>query len=58
MNHLYGVGAKASNDPTDGGEDPDDPTPDEEDPEDLNTKQDLMLQVCDNWELIHKMVIE
>lgn len=57
-NHLYGVGAKASNDPTDGGEDPDDPTPDEEDPEDLNTKQDLMLQVCDNWELIHKMVIE
>lgn len=54
-NHLYGVGVKNS----DGnGDDQDDPTPDDEDPEDLSTKQDLLLQVCDNWELIHKMEIE
>ncbi len=56
-NHLYGVGVKNSNNPSNG-QDPDDPTPDEEDPEDLSTKQDLLLQVNDNWELIHKMVIE
>ena len=56
-NHLYGIGVK-NDDKTPGGEDPDDPTPDEEDPEDLSTKQDLLLQVNDNWELIHKMVIE
>ena len=56
-NHLYGVGARTSNDPGNG-TDPDDPTPDVDEPEDLTTKQDLLLQVNDNWELIHKMVIE
>ena len=56
-NHLYGVGTRTSNNPGNG-TDPDDPTPDVDDPEDLTTKQDLMLQVNDNWELIHSMVIE
>lgn len=56
-NHLYGVGTRTSNDPGNG-TDPDDPTPDVDEPEDLTTKQDLLLQVNDNWELIHKMVIE
>lgn len=59
-NHLYGVGTKDSADPdTDGtNPDPETPTPDVDDPEDLNTKQDIMLQVNDNWEVIHKMEVE
>lgn len=59
-NHLYGVGTKDSADPdTDGkNPDPETPTPDVDDPQDLNTKQDIMLQVNDNWEVIHKMEIE
>jgi hypothetical protein len=63
-NHLYGVGVKSkelpnTGDPSD--PDPDNPTPDDpdpEDPEDLSTKQDLLVQVNDNWELIHKMEVE
>lgn len=58
-NHLYGVGVKSKEQPGTG--DPDDPTPggsDPEDPEDLSTKQDLLVQVNDNWELIHKMEVE
>lgn len=63
-NHLYGVGVKSkelpnTGDPSD--PDPDNPTPDDpdpENPEDLNTKQDLLVQVNDNWELIHKMEVE
>lgn len=59
-NHLYSVGTKTTEKP--GGEtDPEDPTPDgekPENPEDLSTKQDLLLQVNDNWELIHKMEID
>lgn len=59
-NHLYGVGTKTSADPdTDGkNPDPEEPTPDTDDPQDLNTKQDIMLQVNDNWEVIHQMVVE
>lgn len=59
-NHLYGVGTKASADPdTDGTKpDPEEPTPDVEDPQDLTTKQDIVLQVNDNWEVIHKMEVE
>lgn len=59
-NHLYGVGTKDSADPdTDGkNPDPETPTPDVDDPQDLNTKQDIMLQVNDNWEVIHKMEVE
>lgn len=63
-NHLYGVGVKSkelpnTGDPSD--PDPDNPIPggpDPEDPVDLNTKQDLLVQVNDNWELIHKMEVE
>lgn len=63
-NHLYGVGVKSKEKPSTGDPsdpDPDDPDPDDpdpEDPEDLSTKQDLLVQVNDNWELIHKMEVE
>jgi len=63
-NHLYGVGVKSKELPNTGDPgdpDPDDPipgSPDPEDPVDLNTKQDLLVQVNDNWELIHKMEVE
>ncbi len=63
-NHLYGVGVKSKEKPDTGDPsdpDPDDPDPDDpdpEDPEDLSTKQDLLVQVNDNWELIHKMEVE
>ena len=63
-NHLYGVGVKSKEKPNTGDPsdpDPDNPTPDDpdpEDPEDLSTKQDLLVQVNDNWELIHKMEVE
>ena len=60
-NHLYGVGVKSKEKPNTGDPDPDDPDPDGPDPEDpvdLNTKQDLLVQVNDNWELIHKMEVE
>lgn len=59
-NHLYGVGTKTNADPdTDGtNPDPENPDPDTENPQDLNTKQDIMLQVNDNWEVIHQMVVE
>lgn len=56
-NHLYSVGTKSTEDPGEG-TDPEEPTPGTEDPADLATKQDLMLQVNDNWELIHGMEIE
>lgn len=63
-NHLYGVGVKSKEKPNTsdpGDPDPDNPDPsgpDPEDPVDLNTKQDLLVQVNDNWELIHKMEVE
>ena len=72
-NHLYGVGTKNSTiapkpqpDPENPDPDPENPdkenpekpTPDVEDPQDLNTKQDILLQVNDNWEVIHKMEVE
>lgn len=57
-NHLYGIGKKtAEGDGTDK-EDPD-PDPDGPDiPQDLNTKQEIQLQVNDNWEVIHQMVVD
>mgnify|MGYP000133483953 CR=1 FL=1 len=66
-NHLYSLGMK-TNDIEDGGEpgttDPDpkpepDPDPNPEDkPEDLSKGQDLLINVNDNWEVIHKMEID
>lgn len=47
-NHLYSVGIKED------ANDPGKPT----DPETLNTKQDLMLKVNANWEVIHRMEVE
>lgn len=60
-NHLYGIGKRNDgNNPTNpGGTDPENPTPTDPDvPQDLNTKQDIVLQVNDNWEVIHQMVVE
>lgn len=66
-NHLYSLGMK-TNDIEGGGEpgttDPDpkpqpDPDPKPEDqPEDLSKGQDLLINVNDNWEIIHNMVID
>lgn len=72
-NHLYSLGLKTTNieggedpdpdkpvdpkpnpDPDGGGENPDP----EDQPEDLSKGQDLLLNVNDNWEIIHNMVID
>lgn len=47
-NHLYSIGRKDSDD-GEGGTD---------EPEDLSKGQNLILQVNDNWELIHQMEVE
>lgn len=63
-NHLYGIGTRMNDEanPTDPGVDPDpDPNPDPDDPdkpESLNNKQELVLKVNDNWEVIHGMELD
>lgn len=65
-NHLYGIGTRMNDeaDPENPGKDPDpdpDPNPDPDDPdkpESLNNKQELVLKVNDNWEVIHGMELE
>lgn len=63
-NHLYGIGTRMNDeaDPEKPGVDPDpDPDPDPTDPdkpESLNNKQELVLKVNDNWEVIHGMELE
>ncbi len=65
-NHLYGIGTRMNDqaDPKDPGKDPDPevpgetPDPDEDKPESLNNKQELVLKVNDNWEVIHGMELE
>lgn len=65
-NHLYGIGNRMNDqaDPTDPGKDPDPevpgetPDPDKDKPESLNNKQELVLKVNDNWEVIHGMELE
>ena len=52
-NHLYGIGTRTLDEPTDPGT-----NPDIDEPESLNTKQELTLRVNDNWEVIHNMEIE
>lgn len=55
-NHLYGIGKKTAEG---NGTDKEDPDPDGPDiPQDLNTKQEIQLQVNDNWEVIHQMVVD
>lgn len=62
-NHLYGIGTRMNDeaDPEKPGVDPD-PDPDPEDPNDkpesLNNKQELVLKVNDNWEVIHGMELD
>ena len=46
------VDPKPNPDPDGGGENPEDK------PEDLSKGQDLLLNVNDNWEIIHNMVID
>lgn len=50
-NHLYTIGQRVQDTPDDPGVTPDIP-------ESLDTKQALVLKVCDNWEVIHNMDIE
>ena len=68
-NHLYGIGTRMNDNPSNPGVDPDPedpdpdptPTPDPDDPdkpEPLNNKQELTLRVNDNWEVIHGMELE
>lgn len=55
-NHLYGIGTRTLDNPTEGGKP--DPNPDVDEPESLNNKQELVLRVNDNWEVIHGMELE
>ena len=66
-NHLYGIGTRKYDNPTNPGVDPDPnaPDPDPTDPENpndqpesLNNKQELVLRVNDNWEVIHGMELD
>lgn len=63
-NHLYGIGTRMNDeaDPENPTVDPDpDPNPKPEDPdqpESLNNKQELVLKVNDNWEVIHGMELD
>lgn len=60
-NHLYGIGTRMNDDPGEGTDPDPDPNPDPEDPdkpESLNNKQELVLRVNDNWEVIHGMELD
>lgn len=65
-NHLYGIGTRMYDNPSNPGVDPDptdpDPEPNPENPNDkpesLNNKQELVLKVNDNWEVIHGMELD
>lgn len=60
-NHLYGIGTRMNDDPGEGTDPDPDPNPDPEDPdkpESLNNKQELVLKVNDNWEVIHGMELD
>lgn len=51
-NHLYSIGTRTLDEPNKPGTDPDDK------PESLVNKQELVLKVNDNWEVIHNMELE
>ena len=60
-NHLYGIGIRMNDeaDPEQPGVDPDpDPEDPDDKPESLNNKQELVLKVNDNWEVIHGMELD
>lgn len=60
-NHLYGIGTRMNDEanPEKPGVDPD-PNPEnpKDKPESLNNKQELVLKVNDNWEVIHGMELD
>ena len=60
-NHLYGIGTRMNDEanPEKPGVDPD-PNPENpnDKPESLNNKQELVLKVNDNWEVIHGMELD
>lgn len=60
-NHLYGIGTRMNDDPGKGTDPDPDPNPeptDPDQPESLNNKQELVLKVNDNWEVIHGMELD
>ena len=60
-NHLYGIGTRMNDEanPKKPGVDPDpDPEDPNDKPESLNNKQELVLKVNDNWEVIHGMELD
>lgn len=65
-NHLYGIGTRMNDqaNPNKPGTDPDPtdpeetPEPGKDQPESLNNKQELVLRVNDNWEVIHGMELD
>ena len=60
-NHLYGIGTRMDDEANPGkpGVDPDpDPKNPNDKPESLNNKQELVLKVNDNWEVIHGMELD
>lgn len=60
-NHLYGIGTRMNDEanPEQPGVDPDpDPEDPDDKPESLNNKQELVLKVNDNWEVIHGMELD
>lgn len=58
-NHLYGIGTRMNDEANPGkpGVDPDPENPNDK-PESLNNKQELVLKVNDNWEVIHGMELD
>lgn len=57
-NHLYGIGKKTAEGDGSDKEDPDTDPDGPDNPQDLTTKQDILLQVNDNWEMIHQMEVD
>lgn len=60
-NHLYGIGTRMNDEanPEKPGVDPDsNPENPNDKPESLNNKQELVLKVNDNWEVIHGMELD
>lgn len=53
-NHMYNIGVKMN----DGTTDPEKPDPGIDEPEDLSKGQDIILKVNDNWEALHKLVLD
>ncbi|WP_418826958.1 hypothetical protein [Phocaeicola sp.] len=57
-NHLYGIGTRMNDDPGEGTDPEPNPSDPDDQPESLNNKQELVLKVNDNWEVIHGMELD